>query len=40
VWATDGAEEIGAGTHERMVVDIARMVERMTAKYGATAGQS
>ena len=34
VWATDGSEEIGAGTHERMVVNISRIVERMTAKYG------
>ena len=34
VWATDGEEEIGGGTHERMVVNIARLVERMTAKYG------
>jgi fluoroacetyl-CoA thioesterase len=34
VWAADGSEEIGAGTHERTVVNIARVVERMTAKYG------
>ena len=36
VWAMDGEEEIGAGTHERMVVNIARIVERMSAKYGPT----
>src|SRR5215469_14391607 len=36
VWATDGEEEIGTGAHERTVVDISRMVERMTAKYGQT----
>ena len=36
VWATDGTEEIGTGTHERTVVNIARIVERMTAKYGPT----
>jgi fluoroacetyl-CoA thioesterase len=36
IWATDGEEEIGAGTHERMVVDVSRIVERMTAKYGPT----
>jgi fluoroacetyl-CoA thioesterase len=36
VWATDGDEEIGAGTHERRVVNISRIVERMAAKYGAT----
>jgi fluoroacetyl-CoA thioesterase len=34
VWATDGEEEIGTGTHERTVVAISRIVERMTAKYG------
>ena len=34
VWATDGQEEIGTGTHERTVVNISRIVERMTAKYG------
>jgi len=38
VWATDGEEEIGTGTHERTVVDVTRIVERMTAKYGAPAG--
>ena len=36
VWATDGKEEIGAGTHERTVVNTARIVERMAAKYGPT----
>jgi predicted thioesterase len=34
VWAMDGSEEIGRGTHERMVVNTSRMIERMTAKYG------
>ena len=34
VWATDGSEEIGAGTHERTVINVSRIVERMTAKYG------
>ena len=37
VWATDGEEQIGAGTHERMVVNSARIVERMAAKYGPSA---
>jgi fluoroacetyl-CoA thioesterase len=37
VWATDGEEEIGVGTHERTVVNTSRIVERMAAKYGATA---
>jgi fluoroacetyl-CoA thioesterase len=34
VWAMDGDEEIGTGTHERTVVNISRLLERMTAKYG------
>jgi fluoroacetyl-CoA thioesterase len=32
VRATDGDEEIGVGTHERVVVDLARLAERMKAK--------
>jgi fluoroacetyl-CoA thioesterase len=36
VWAMDGNEEIGNGTHERTVVNISRIIERMTAKYGPT----
>ena len=38
VWATDGSEEIGSGTHERTVVDTARLIERMNAKYGSRTG--
>ena len=34
VWATDAKEEIGTGTHERVVVDISRIIGRMRAKYG------
>jgi fluoroacetyl-CoA thioesterase len=34
IWATDGVEDIGAGTHERTVVSVARLIEKMTAKYG------
>ena len=34
VWAMDGEEAIGIGTHERTVVRIARVVEGMTTKYG------
>ena len=34
IWATDGAEEIGAGTHERTVVTVGRVIEKMAAKYG------
>jgi fluoroacetyl-CoA thioesterase len=37
IWATDGAEEIGAGTHERTVVSVGRMIEKMAAKYGPAA---
>jgi fluoroacetyl-CoA thioesterase len=32
--ATDGTEEIGVGTHERMVIQLARLSERMKAKFG------
>jgi len=39
VWATDGTEEIGTGTHERTVVNIPRVIERMTAKYGPTSAR-
>jgi fluoroacetyl-CoA thioesterase len=34
VRAIDGNEEIGVGTHERVVVDLARLSERMKAKFG------
>jgi fluoroacetyl-CoA thioesterase len=32
VRARDDAEEIGTGTHERMVVDVARLLTRLDAK--------
>ncbi len=32
--AADGTEEIGAGTHERAVIQLARMSERLKAKFG------
>jgi fluoroacetyl-CoA thioesterase len=32
--ALDGAEVIGTGTHERMIIDLARFSERLQAKYG------
>ena len=35
IWATDGEEEIGAGTHERTVVSVTRIIEKMAAKYGS-----
>ncbi len=31
--ARDGDEEIGVGTHERMVIDLARFSERMRTKF-------
>jgi predicted thioesterase len=33
VWASDGAEQIGAGVHERTVVSVTRLVEKMASKY-------
>ena len=32
--AMDGAEVIGAGTHERVVIDLATFSERLKAKHG------
>ena len=32
VHARDGVEEIGAGSHERAVVDLARLAKRLDAK--------
>jgi fluoroacetyl-CoA thioesterase len=32
--ATDGNEEIGLGTHERVVVDLGKLAERMKTKFG------
>jgi len=34
VRATDGNEEIGVGTHERVVIQLAKLSERMKAKFG------
>src|ERR1700727_2674396 len=34
VRAADGNEEIGVGTHERVVIDLERLSERMKAKFG------
>ena len=34
VRAADGNEEIGAGTHERVVIEFARLSERMKSKFG------
>ena len=32
--ATDGNEEIGVGTHERVVIQLSKLSERMKAKFG------
>jgi fluoroacetyl-CoA thioesterase len=32
--ARDGDEVIGIGTHERMVIDLARFAERLKARFG------
>jgi fluoroacetyl-CoA thioesterase len=34
VRALDGAEEIGVGTHERVVIELSKLTERMKAKFG------
>jgi fluoroacetyl-CoA thioesterase len=35
--AMDGAEEIGRGTHERVVIDLAKFSERLAAKVASNA---
>lgn len=37
VRATDGAEEIGRGFHERAVIDLAKFSERLAAKFAERA---
>jgi fluoroacetyl-CoA thioesterase len=32
VWANDVDEQIGAGSHERVVIDLVRFAQRLTAK--------
>ena len=32
--ATDGSDEIGTGTHERMVIDLGRFSDHLQAKFG------
>jgi fluoroacetyl-CoA thioesterase len=34
VQAKDGAEVIGTGTHERMIIDLAKFSERLKSKFG------
>ena len=36
VSATDGAEQIGVGTHERMLIDSAKFAAGMKAKFGSS----
>jgi predicted thioesterase len=36
--AVDGAEEIGRGTHQRVLIDLARFSERLAAKFDRKAG--
>jgi fluoroacetyl-CoA thioesterase len=38
VYAMDGAEEIGRGTHQRAVIDLARFSERLAAKFTEPTG--
>jgi fluoroacetyl-CoA thioesterase len=33
IQAADGVEQIGIGTHERMVIDLAKFAERLKAKF-------
>ena len=35
VQAFDGSEQIGAGTHQRTLIDMAKFGERLKARYGA-----
>ncbi|MHB8495505.1 MAG: thioesterase family protein [Casimicrobiaceae bacterium] len=34
IQATDGSEVIGIGTHERMIIDLAKFAERLKSKFG------
>jgi fluoroacetyl-CoA thioesterase len=38
VWAMDGDEEIGSGTHGRAVIDIAAFTQRLAARFADKAG--
>ena len=38
VWAIDPAGEIGAGTHARVVIDLDRFSERLTARFASSRG--
>ena len=39
VWAMDGAEEIGIGTHERVIIDVAKFSDQLAAKSAKRRGQ-
>ena len=38
--ATDGVAAIGKGTHERLVIDMARFVERLNARSAPLSGRT
>ena len=38
VRAMDGAEKIGEGTHERLVIDVARFADQLAAKFAEEPG--
>lgn len=40
VHARDGAEEIGRGTHERVLIDLARFAGHLAEKFGDEAGSA
>jgi fluoroacetyl-CoA thioesterase len=40
VRAADDSEEIGTGTHERMIIDVARLMKRLGAKRSKLEGPS
>ena len=37
VHAVDGAEEVGRGTHQRIVIDLAKFTEHLTSKFSSKA---
>ncbi len=39
VWAVDGAEEIGRGTHERVLIDVAKFAAHLAAKVAGQPGE-
>ncbi len=39
VWAMDGAEAIGEGTHERVLIDVAKFAAHLAAKVAGKPGE-